>query len=139
MIEPRITIVRKADLDQRQLDLLDQATATARSEPGPSSVWSDPVCFDKLRAIILKSTNFPVGLCHVGGPPWAIDVGWWIRPDCRGLGYCSESLDLLADILKTESATGLAKILILDVEHARSRHLLDRFAKRFRSQIGEER
>jgi hypothetical protein len=127
----RIHIVRKADLESHQIDVLDYATAATRSEPGPSGSWNDPVCFDKLRAIVLNSTNSPIGLFHVGGPSWAIDVGWWIQPECRGQGYCSEALTLLADTLRAEGATGLAKILILDADHARSRHLLDSFVRRF--------
>jgi hypothetical protein len=39
----RVSIVRKVDLDQLQLDVLDQATAACRSEPGPSGTWDDPV------------------------------------------------------------------------------------------------
>ncbi len=131
MTELRFTIVRKADLDQHQLNVLDQATAAARSEPGPSGAWDDPVCFDKLRAIVLKTTNIPIGLLHVGGPPWASDVGWWIRSEYRGHRYCSEALALLADMLKAEGATGLTHILILDVDYGRSLHLLEEFAIRF--------
>lgn len=131
MTESRINVVRKSDLDRHQLDVLDQATAAARSEPGPSSTWDDPVCFDKLRAVVLKATNTPIGLFHVGGPPWAIDVGWWIRSEYRGHGYCSEALALLADILKAEGAIGLTHISILDADYGRSLHLLEEFAIRF--------
>lgn len=127
----RVSIVRKVDLDQLQLDVLDHATAAARSEPGPSGTWDDPVCLDKLRAIVLKTTNTPIGLFHVVEPPWPTDVGWWIRPEYRGQGYCSEALALLADTLKAEGATCLVKILILDADRGRSQHLLDGFVKRF--------
>ena len=125
----RISIVRKVDLDQLQLNVLGQATAAARSEPGPSGTWDDPVCFDKLRAIVLKTTNIPIGLFHIGGPPWATDVGWWICSDYRRQKYCSEALKLLAKMLRTEGVTGLAKIAIRDTEYKRSLHLLEEFAK----------
>jgi hypothetical protein len=131
MNDYRIRIVRKIDLNQPQLDILDHATAAAGSEPGPSSVWHMPACLDKLRAIVLESTHTPIGLFHVGGPPEAIDVGWWIRSEYRGQGYCSEALALLADTLKAEGVTGLAKILILDADYKRSHCLLQAFVKRF--------
>jgi len=131
MSDFRISIVHKADLDQGQLDLLDQTTAAARSEPGPSGTWDDPVCFDKLRAIVLKTTNIPIGLFHIGGPPWATDVGWWICCEYRGQKYCSEALKLLTQMLIAEGVTGLAKIAIRDTEYERSLHLLEEFAKCF--------
>lgn len=137
MNDVRITIVRKVDLDQHQLNVLDQATAAARSEPGPSGAWDTPACLDKLRAIVLKSTNIPIGLFHIGGPARSIDVGWWVRPEYRGQGYCSEALALLADVLIAEGVTGLTTILILDADYQRSLHLLKAFAKRFDSSRSE--
>jgi hypothetical protein len=110
----RVSIVKRQALASEKLRYLTDRLFALEHEldTRPTSVWHLESYAPNLYAILLKSSDLPIGILYVGGPKNAIDVSWWIDSRYRGLGYGGEAVDMLAALLKADGVTGVGGIMI---------------------------
>lgn len=108
----RLRLVRKEDLSASELQRFHerlQESVQLEGECGPVRAWYVYSRF--LYGFISVADDQPIAIAEASGRPES-SPGWWVHPACRGLGYGSELVDLLAQHLREDGVTSIGRMSI---------------------------
>ena len=133
---PRVIIVPKSELSEKELREIAPRIAAAESPPevSPRCFW-DLESYEPRYYAVLEATSrdfMGTVYCRIE-PPTAFDIAYWLEASQRGKGYWRDLADAVADYLIEQGVTALDLISFRGSHEGASRRIADRIAARLRA------